>query len=1154
MQTKIIFILMRPEDILKELADLNALKTISFDQVHTVAKSFKYTHFRHYLEGLLYASKPETASAELMRHLVEDILKVEGYSEVKLKIGFADFVVEERKLNPLVIELKAGFERTENKSGEVTGIRPLSLDYREHQPQVQKYLTSNDYLILTDLKTACLFNREALVDYRPFYTLSFIELLNLYLENECLWDNVRRLEDQHVKPDLEKTFFEDLSKWFEEFAPVRFDHNDSLSKEELIVFLINKIIFIKTLEDYGLIPYKFLDDEYFSKMTKWEFKGNYKFFDNFFTELEEWFWDYYDTELFRTRIWDFVGKEEENLENFRNAFERVVGFGRWEYVFGKGMIHYNYRKIDEDVFGKAYEQFIAKQRKDSGIYYTHRLITQYMAERLVQSLFGPLITEIHAAIDRLDFTDAMEKMEAIYRIRIVDTASGSGSFLIKVFKEIYTRYLSIYKKVEWAHQEHFGMFDVPKHMSEALAFIEQTGLVSRRILISQIILRHIFAIDIDERALETAKTNLWKEAVKVEKSLFKFTRLNHANNHILPNLQFNFHRLDSLYDLPLSRQIEVISTHFAEEIRQLYQLRYEYLANPTRPELTDQIFDLEYPIRKALAKEDPAIPNPSLICLKFFYLWFDEEGCPLPPDRQGFSGIISNPPWETLKPIRKEFTHKSKFNVNVLDFDAWFNSKLKEDPSFRQEWETYTAFYLTYGEFLKIHYRRQDAGDLNYYKLFLERDLELLQQNGFLNILVPSGIQTDMGCSALRKFLLLDNDLIELYSFENRGFYEKEGDRTRVKIFPDVDNRFKFTILLAQKKQPEDNYVFNARFYLHDPNELYREERLVLDKEMIGQFSPENLSIMEFRSQQDYSLCQKIRTGKQLFGETGHSLRTEFHMTNDSKLFHLQGTRPADALALYEGKMIHQYNASLDVSRYFISESDAHNILLSKELGRIRKETSLEPESIEALFTQLACDLDFQSFRLAYRAVASSTNERTLICSILPKNSFIGHSMNFLVNYKYKLRGSDSFEQVVLDPGTMIYFMTLFNSLTLNYYIRNKISANLTMNFIYELPIPGENEAVKKELIRKGMQLLVAKSVPGLFEGLAEEVGETFDTGIDEIETRAGVEVLIARDLYGLSPEEWEYITSTFIYGDQSESKQELDRIIARSKEIYRGH
>ena len=1151
MQTEIIFISMKPEEIIEELVRLNTLTHLPVEELTAFADSFKYPHITHYLNSLLYTSKPETASAELLRHVVEDVLKVEGYSEVKLKLGFADFVIEERKIHPLVIELKPAFIRTENKNGKVAGIRSLPMDYEEHQTQVQKYLTTNDYLILTNLKEAHLFNREALVTYKPFYSISFIEMLNMYLENDCMWDNVRRLEDQHVKPDLEKAFFEDLTKWFEEFALVRFIENGSLSKNELIVLLINKIIFIKTLEDYGLIPYKFLDDEYFSKVTKWEFKGNFKLFNNFFTELEEWFWDYYDTELFRTKIWDFIEKDDENLHHFRDAFERVVGFGRWEYVFGKGLIHYNYRKIDEDVFGKAYERFIAKQRKDSGIYYTHRLITQYMAERLVQSLFGPLIKEIHEAIDRLDFTTALVKMEELYQIRVVDTASGSGSFLIKVFKEIYHCYISVYNKVAWANQEHHGMFDVPKHMTEALEFIKKTFLTNRRMLISKIILRHIYAIDIDERALETAKTNLWKEAVKIEKSLFKFTRLNHANNHILPTLTLNFHSFDSLRDLPIDQQIEFIASHFREEIGNLHTLRREYIDQPTQPELTEKIFDFEYPVKTALSKLDESIPNPSLICLKFFFLFFDNEGNPLPKEQQGFSGIISNPPWETLKPIKKEFAHQSKFTFNVLDFDKWFANKLKEDKTFQQKWEQYTAFYESYGEFLKDHYHYQDSGDLNYYKLFIERNLQLLQPGGYLNILVPSGIQTDKGCSELRKLLLLNNDLIELFSFENRGFFEKEGDRTKVKIFPDVDNRFKFSILLAQKIKPEENYVFNARFYLHDPKELYSDQFLKLDKEMIEKFSPENLSIMEFRSQHDYELCRKIRNGKDLLGDTAYSLRSEFHMTNDSRLFHHPENKPKDSFSLYEGKMIHQYNASFDGARYFLSEAEARNELLSKEFYRIRQETSLDVEKIEELFTQESCILDYQSYRLAYRAVASSTNERTLICSILPKNIFIGHSMNYLVNLSYKTCGTASFKQIQLDPGRMIYLMTLFNSLILNYYIRNKISANLTMNFIYELPIPEENEKVKQELIRKGFQLLVTKSDTTLFTDLAEELGITPDSETDEIEIRAEIEVLIARVLYGLTREEWEYLTSTFVFGDQSESKQELDRIIARSVELF---
>ena len=134
--------------------------------------------------------------------------------------------------------------------------------------------------------------------------------------------------------------------------------------------------------------------------------------------------------------------------------------------------------------------------------------------------------------------------------------------------------------------------------------------------------------------------------------------------------------------------------------------------------------------------------------------------------------------------------------------------------------------------------------------------------------------------------------------------------------------------------------------------------------------------------------------------------------------------------------------------------------------------------------------------------------------------------------------------------------MGLFNSLVLNYFIRNKVSANLTMNFVYELPIPKTTEKQKQLITEKGFELLYHKSNKIFYEDLRKELeaeGRSVDASSkpDLIETRAELEVMIARDLYKLTKEDWEYLTSTFIYGE-SETKVELDQIIERSKEIYK--
>jgi hypothetical protein len=49
---------------------------------------------------------------------------------------------------------------------------------------------------------------------------------------------------------------------------------------------------------------------------------------------------------------------------------------------------------------------------------------------------------------------------------------------------------------------------------------------------------------------------------------------------------------------------------------------------------------------------------------------------------------------------------------------------------------------------------------------------------------------------------------------------------------------------------------------------------------------------------------------------------------------------------------------------------------------------------------------------------------------------------------------------------------------------------------------------------------------------------------------RAALEVLIARDLYGLSLDDWKHLTGTFTFGSGS-TKEELDEIIRQSLALW---
>ena len=76
-----------------------------------------------------------------------------------------------------------------------------------------------------------------------------------------------------------------------------------------------------------------------------------------------------------------------------------------------------------------------------------------------------------------------------------------------------------------------------------------------------------------------------------------------------------------------------------------------------------------------------------------------------------------------------------------------------------------------------------------------------------------------------------------------------------------------------------------------------------------------------------------------------------------------------------------------------------------------------------------------------------------------------------------------------------------------------------------ELPVPELSTAQKKKLVEFATKLLKNPR---------------------DVKERAALEVFIARELYGLSLDDWKHLTGTFSFGG-GESKAELDEIIRRS-------
>jgi hypothetical protein len=103
--------------------------------------------------------------------------------------------------------------------------------------------------------------------------------------------------------------------------------------------------------------------------------------------------------------------------------------------------------------------------------------------------------------------------------------------------------------------------------------------------------------------------------------------------------------------------------------------------------------------------------------------------------------------------------------------------------------------------------------------------------------------------------------------------------------------------------------------------------------------------------------------------------------------------------------------------------------------------------------------------------------------------------------------------------------------MTIDYYVRQMVSANLNMFFIYQLPVPRLSNKDKTfwPIVERAARLIC--TTPD-FDDLAREVGlKNHHVGItDPIERsnlRAELDGLIAH-LYGLTEEEFAHILTTF--------------------------
>jgi hypothetical protein len=391
--------------------------------------------------------------------------------------------------------------------------------------------------------------------------------------------------------------------------------------------------------------------------------------------------------------------------------------------------------------------------------------------------------------------------------------------------------------------------------------------------------------------------------------------------------------------------------------------------------------------------------------------------------RPGFDGILGNPPWDKVKPDRKEFYGRHDVLIRAFvggELDRRVRELQSDSPGLDKDFETYEQRVKTLAGCLKKggDYRFQDwevdgkstGGDPDAFKFFVERAWRLVREGGRVGFVVPSAIYNNEGCTGLRHLLLEQAQVERFYAFENRK-----------KVFP-IDSRYKFVSLVFRKGHP-DGDGFPAAFMRHDLAELadpaHKDFMVLVRRSELERLSPGTLAFLEYRHPRDREILLKMYgydgdgnpvNPRPLLGDQGPGtwnarFYTEFHMTNardlwtdpkTSKLYNprqilgtIAGTTSEPPY--YDPRAWPEIRTRMAEKGFWPLYEGKHIEQFLVDIRPIDRWVSLDSVSTARRATTLP-----KTERSAFRRIGANTNERTFIAACIPPNSFASDDLVFV--------------------------------------------------------------------------------------------------------------------------------------------------------------
>jgi len=346
------------------------------------------------------------------------------------------------------------------------------------------WMKSCSWAILTNFETVAVYNADwkgSNYGNNLFFVLHpndflsdprFTLLSKKAFENNEIDKIALKYGKKQLKNRIDKQLLQDMIHFREILSKDIFKNNQdkNLTQDDIdesVQRILDRLIFIRNAEDREMEENKLL-----SNLRQWSQKGK----GNLIKEISnvyKYYDDEYNSKLFAHHLCDDLYIDNEALQ------EVIEGLNHSK----DNSYRYDFSIIESDVLGNIYEQYLGNllkstpkrtkleeaktHRKEQGIYYTPSYIVDY----IVKNTVGEYI-KTHTP-------------EEIKKVRILDPACGSGSFLIRAYKELENY---------WKQNSDFAQLT-----------LDSEEFYSKKV---EILKNNIFGVDLDPKAVEIAQLNL----------------------------------------------------------------------------------------------------------------------------------------------------------------------------------------------------------------------------------------------------------------------------------------------------------------------------------------------------------------------------------------------------------------------------------------------------------------------------------------------------------------------------------------------------------------------------------------------------------------------------------------------------------------------